>query len=182
MDRRETLKALAVGSLSVTAFLTACSDDKKKQPVGAGVKTPEYGRTEEEKKRDTELEKDKFFTPEEIKTITVLADIIIPADEHSGSASEAKVPEFIEFIVKDMPKYKTPMRGGLRWLDLHSSRLYDNRFTDCSGKQQLALIDQIAYPEKAAPEMSQGVAFFNLMRNLTANGFFTSKIGIKDID
>lgn len=183
MDRRETLKALAVGSLSVSAFLTACSDDKKaKPPVGAGVKTPVYGRTEEEKKRDIKLEEEKFFTPEEMKTITVLADIIIPADEHSGSATDAKVPEFIEFIVKDMPKYKTPMRGGLRWLDLHSSRLYDNRFTDCSSKQQLALIDQIAYPEKAAPEMSQGVAFFNLMRDLTANGFFTSKIGIKDID
>jgi hypothetical protein len=183
MDRRETLKALAVGSLSVSAFLTACSDDKKtKPPVGAGVKTPVYGRTEEEKKRDVKLEEEKFFTPEEMKTITVLADIIIPADEHSGSATDAKVPEFIEFIVKDMPKYKTPMRGGLRWLDLHSSRLYDNRFTDCSSKQQLALIDQIAYPEKAAPEMSQGVAFFNLMRDLTANGFFTSKIGIKDID
>jgi hypothetical protein len=183
MDRRETLKALAVGSLSVSAFLTACNDDKKtKAPVGAGVKTPVYGRTEEEKKRDIKLDEEKFFTPEEMKTITVLADIIIPADEHSGSATDAKVPEFIEFIVKDMPKYKIPMRGGLRWLDLHSSRLYDNRFTDCSSKQQLGLIDQIAYPEKAAPEMSQGVAFFNLMRDLTANGFFTSKIGIKDID
>jgi len=183
MDRRETLKALAVGSLSVSTFLTACKDDKKtKPPVGAGVKTPVYGRTDEEKKRDVKLEEEKFFTPEEMKTITILADIIIPADEHSGSASDAKVPAFIEFIVKDMPKYKTPMRGGLRWLDLHSARLYENRFTDCSSKQQLALLDQIAYPEKAAPEMSQGVAFFNLMRDLTANGFFTSKIGIKDID
>jgi gluconate 2-dehydrogenase gamma chain len=180
MDRRETLKSLAVGSLSVSAFLTACTT-KKTEP-GAGVKLPVYGRTADEKVRDTKLKDETFFTPEEMKTITVLADIIIPADEHSGSASEAKVPEFIAFIVKDMPKYKTSMRGGLRWLDIHSARLYDNRFTDCTSKQQLALIDQIAYPEKAAPEMSQGVAFFNLMRDLTANGFFTSKIGIKDID
>ena len=182
MDRRETLKALAVGSLSVSTFLTACSDDKKIKEPGAGVKVPVYGRTEDEKKRDDKLKEEKFFTPEEMKTISVLADIIIPADEHSGSATDAKVPEFIEFIVKDIPKNKIPMRGGLRWLDLHSSRLYDNRFTDCSKQQQLALIDQIAYPEKAKPEMSQGVAFFSLMRDLTANGFFTSKIGIKDID
>ena len=184
MDRRETLKALAVGSLSVTAFLTACStDDKKTKEVGAGVKAPVgYGRTEDEKKRDSKLKEETFFTPEEMKTITVLADIIIPADDRSGSATDAKVPEFIEFMVKDIPRYKTPMRGGLRWLDLHSSRLYNNSFTDCTQQQQLALIDQIAYPEKAAPEMSQGVAFFNLMRDFTANGFFTSKIGIKDID
>ncbi|SFE69500.1 Gluconate 2-dehydrogenase subunit 3 [Chitinophaga sp. CF118] len=180
MDRRETLRALAVGSLSVSAFLTGC-DPKKSKEVGEGVKAPVYGRTDVEKKRDAALESEKFFTPAEMKTITVLADIIIPADEHSGSASEANVPEFIEFIVKDMPKYKTPMRGGLRWLDIHSTRLYNNGFTDCSSQQQLALIDQIAYPEKATPEMSQGVAFFSLMRDFTANAFFTSKIGIKDL-
>jgi gluconate 2-dehydrogenase gamma chain len=180
MDRRETLKALAVGSLSVSAFLTAC-DTKKPKPVGEGVKVPVYGRTDVEKKRDEALHAEKFFTAAEMKTITVLADIIIPADEHSGSASEAGVPEFIEFIVKDVPKYKTPMRGGLRWLDLHSTRLYNNGFTECNRQQQLSILDQIAYPEKASPEVSQGVAFFNLMRDFTANAFFTSKIGIKDL-
>jgi hypothetical protein len=111
----------------------------------------------------------------------VLADIIIPMDEVSGSASEAGVPAFIEFIVKDMPDHQTPMRGGLRWLDLQAYRLYEKSFRDCSGEQQIALVDQIAYPKKAKPEMAQGVAFFNLMRNLTATGFYTSQIGVKDI-
>jgi hypothetical protein len=122
-----------------------------------------------------------FFTPEEMATITVLGDIIIPRDEVSGSASDAKVPEFIEFIVKDMPEHQTPVRGGLRWLDLHSYKRFEKSFKDCSAKQQIEIVDEIAYPGKAKPEMSQGVAFFDIMRDLVSTGFYTSEIGVKDI-
>ena len=114
-------------------------------------------------------------------TITILADIIIPKDEVSGSATDAKVPEFIEFIVKDMPDHQTPMRGGLRWLDLHASRRYEKSFKSCSQEERISIVDEIAYPKKAKPEVAQGVAFFNLMRNLTATGFYTSKIGVEDV-
>ena len=115
-------------------------------------------------------------------TITLLSDIIIPKDEISGSASEAKVPEFIEFIVKDMPAHQVPMKGGLRWLDLQCIKRFDKSFKDCSQQQQIELVDMIAFPEKAKPEMSQGVQFFRLMRDLTATGFYTSEMGIKDLD
>jgi hypothetical protein len=114
-------------------------------------------------------------------TITILGDIIIPKDEVSGSASDAKVPDFIEFIVKDMPQHQTPMRGGLRWLDLQCIKQFGKAFKDCSPEQQIQLVDQIAYPNKAKADMKQGVAFFSLMRNLTATGFYTSEIGVKDI-
>jgi hypothetical protein len=124
---------------------------------------------------------EKFFTQHEMATIAVLCDIIIPRDEVSGSATDAKVPDFIEFIVKDKPQNQTPMRGGLRWLDMQSNKNFEKAFLDCSKEQQITLVDQIAYPEKAKPEMKQGVSFFNLMRNLTASGFYTSEIGIKDI-
>jgi hypothetical protein len=110
-----------------------------------------------------------------------LGDIIIPKDEKSGSASDAKVPNFIEFIVKDMPDHQTPMRGGLRWLDLQCLNRFGKVFTDCSHAQQIELVDMIAYPAKAKPEMAQGVAFFNRMRDLTASGFYTTKMGIDDI-
>src|SRR5690606_20194821 len=90
-------------------------------------------------------------------------------------------PDFIEFIVKDLPEHKIPMRGGLKWLDIQSVKLYGQPFIKCSTPEQLALIDAIAYPDQAAANMKQGVAFFSLMRNLTASGFFTSAIGIKDI-
>jgi gluconate 2-dehydrogenase gamma chain len=127
------------------------------------------------------LDMDKYFTDHEMATITVLGDIIIPKDEVSGSASDAKVPDFIEFIVKDMPQHQTPIRGGLRWLDMQCFKNFDKSFVDCSSAQQIEMVDQIAYPEKAKPEMAQGVAFFTLMRNLTATGFYTSEMGVADI-
>ncbi|SFN82399.1 Gluconate 2-dehydrogenase subunit 3 [Chitinophaga sp. YR627] len=182
MDRRESLKALTIGSLSVGAILTGCDDKKSpaKDKETAG-KLGGYGRTEPEATRDAALMAETFFTATELKTITVLADIIIPADDHSISASAAKVPEFIEFMAKDQPQFKLPLRGGLRWLDVQCMKRYNNAFTDCTQQQQLELVDQIAYPEQAKPEMSQGVAFFSLMRDLTANGFFTSEAGIRDL-
>ncbi|HEY1007547.1 MAG TPA: gluconate 2-dehydrogenase subunit 3 family protein [Sphingobacteriaceae bacterium] len=180
MDRRESLKLLAVGSLAAGTMLApACTDDKKsaaRAPAGEG-----YGRTPEEEERDRELMNETFFTKEEMATITVLSDIIIPADDRSGSASQAGVPEFIEFIVKDQPSYQTPLRGGLRWMDMRSVRNYGKPFAACSNEQQLELVDRIAYPQKQDPEMSQGVSFFKTMRNLVATGFFTSKMGIEDL-
>ncbi|RYZ92767.1 MAG: gluconate 2-dehydrogenase subunit 3 family protein, partial [Sphingobacteriaceae bacterium] len=106
---------------------------------------------------------------------------IIPADETSGSATDAKVPAFIDFIVKDMPEHQIPLRGGLRWLDLQCLNRFNADFITCSQTQQLEVIDLIAYPLKAKPGMQQGVAFFNRMRDLTATGFFTTKIGFKDV-
>src|SRR5690606_19784027 len=156
-------------------------DDKSKsvQAVADADKLP--GVMDWEHERTQKLLEEKFFTDHEMATITVLADIIIPKDEVSGSASEAGVPEFIEFMVKDLPDNKTPMRGGLKWLDLQAQRRYGDAFVNCKEVDQLALVEEIAYPEKAKPEMQQGVAFFSLMRNLTSSGFFTSEIGIKDI-
>ncbi|MCW3462348.1 gluconate 2-dehydrogenase subunit 3 family protein [Chitinophaga nivalis] len=183
MDRRESLKALALGTLSVGTILSAtgCEDKKATGDKKAAGNAPGYGRTPDEVTRDKALMEEHFFTPEEMATITLLADIIIPADDHSCSASEAEVPAFIEFIVKDMPKHQLPMRGGLRWLDVQCAKRYNNSFAGCNATQRMEMVDLIAWPEKAAPEHLQGVAFFNIMRNLTATGFFTSKAGIKDL-
>ncbi len=136
---------------------------------------------QEEAEYDKKLQSEIFFTEHEMATLAVLVDIIIPADEISGSATEAKVPDFIEFIVKDKPNLQNPMRGGLKWLDIYCLKNFEKSFKDCSTEQQISLIDEIAYPEKAKKEMKQGVAFFNTLRNLTASGFYTSKIGVKDI-
>jgi gluconate 2-dehydrogenase gamma chain len=73
------------------------------------------------------------------------------------------------------------MRGGLNWLDMQCFKLYNKSFVDCSKEQQIEMVDAIAYPKKAKPGMKQGVAFFNLVRNLTATGFYTSEIGGKDV-
>ena len=187
MDRRESLKALAIGSLGAGTLLIGCdsdtkTDQKSAKDVKKNAASEGYGRTDEEKERDARLMEEQFFTEAEMATITVLSDIIIPADSRSGSASDAGVPDFIEFIVKDRPENQTPMRGGLRWVDIKSNKLFGKSFTDASKAQQLELVDMIAYPENAAPENRQGVAFFSQMRNLTAMGFFSSKIGIEDMN
>ncbi|MGH2645047.1 MAG: gluconate 2-dehydrogenase subunit 3 family protein [Chitinophagaceae bacterium] len=202
MDRRESLKSIALGTLSAGLLLEACNPKTKKAGANGENGNAESGqdntgsdawagkfesweessgRQPFEVDRDKKLMAEKFFNDHEMKTIAVLADIIIPADDKSGSATDAGVPDFIEFIVKDMPENQTPMRGGLRWLDMECLNRHDNVFTDCSQPQQLAIVDDIAYPAEVKPELQQGASFFNLMRNLTASGFFSSKMGIKDI-
>ncbi|GAB2662715.1 hypothetical protein GCM10027036_15690 [Flavihumibacter cheonanensis] len=183
MDRRKSLKALALGTLSTGLLLDACkeTDKKAEAPKTDTTGTGKIDRMPEELEHYNKITADKFFTEHEMATITILADIIIPKDEVSGSASDAKVPDFIEFIVKDMPEHQTPMRGGLRWLDLQCLRQFEKSFKDCSEQQRIAMVDQIAYPNKAKAEMKPGVNFFNLMRDLTCTGFYTSEIGVKDI-
>src|SRR5436853_6686008 len=116
MNRRESLKALGITSLSAAVLVEACKDKtNSKEAVTTGSATNDADRLPNEIERDKALEKEQFFTTAEMATITVLADIIIPKDEKSGSASDAGVPAFIEFIVKDMPDHQVPMLGGLSW-------------------------------------------------------------------
>ena len=179
MDRRKYLKTMAVGTLSASVLLDSCNTLETKAP--AAFTPPPLDRQPIENEREAKLKAEQFFDPHEMATITVLADIIIPRDETSGSASDAKVPDFIEFMVKDRPAHQIPMRGGLKWLDVQTNKRFNKTFVDCSSTQQIEIVDEIAFPEKAKPGMEQGVAFFNLMRDLTATGFFTSEIGIKDL-
>jgi hypothetical protein len=193
MDRRKLIKLITTGTLAVPAVIAGCKDEDKKPEV---AKEPQFNL--DRNKDELQYEKSllamgNFFTDHEMATITLLADIIIPKDEVSGSASDAKVPEFIDFIVRDMPEHQTPMRGGLRWLDMQCFKRYEKSFVDCSHQQQMAIVDDIAYPEieyidekgnkikkgKVKPGREQGVAFFDLVRNITA--FYTSEIGIKDV-
>lgn len=180
MDRRKYLKTLAVGSVGA-GILIQCEPKEDKATTAAPSSSFTYDRTPEELEREKKLQAEKFFDEHEMKTITILADIIIPKDEVSGSASDAGVPAFIEFIVKDMPHYQTPLRGGIKWLDIQCMKRFEADFASCNAQQQIEIVDEIAFPEKARPEMQQGVSFFNTMRDLTACGFFTSKIGIEDL-
>lgn len=180
MDRRKSLKILATGAIATGAVVVGCTNAEQNNKVTEP--TFNLDRAKEELEREKKLlSEPDFFTTHEMKTITVLADIIIPADEISGSASEAKVPEFIAFIVKDMPNHQVPMKGGLRWLDIHCLKKYEKSFFDCTPTEQLSVVDKIAFPKRAKPEMSQGVKFFSLMRDLTSTGFYTSQEGVKDI-
>ena len=177
MDRRKSIKAMILGTVSTAVLVEAC---KSSATTVAEVNMDD--RMQEEKDYLVKVKAEpNFFTEHEMATITLLSDIIIPKDAVSGSATDAKVPEFIEFIVKDMPDHQVPMRGGLKWLDLHSYKKHAKAFTECTSKEQIAIVDEIAYPQKAAPELAQGVSFFNKIRDLVTTGFYTAEIGVKDL-
>jgi len=123
-----------------------------------------------------------FFTEHELRTVRLLADMILPADIRSGSAGDAGVPEFIDFMMIDRPTGQLPMRGGLAWLDVEARERFDRPFVDCAESERVHILDDIAWPERAPEGLSHGVAFFSAFRDLTATGFWTSKMGIEDLE
>ena len=179
MDRRESIKSLALVPLATTigwstslgkrspSDLRADQGPNDQHPPGTPYTYPEAPR---------------FFSDHEFETVTVLSDWIIPADERSGSASEAHVPGFIDYTMVDQPWQQTPVRGGLAWLDAECRSRFGRPFVDCDDSDQRETLDRIAYPESAGPEMQYGVVFFNRFRNLVASGFWTSKMGIEDLE
>lgn len=123
----------------------------------------------------------KFFTAHEWATVHLLVDMIIPKDDRSGGATDAGVPEFIDFMMNDDPTRRTAMRGGLAWLDLECTHRFDKTFLDASATERAGVLDDISWPTRPKPEFSQGTAFFTSLRNLTASGFFSSKMGVADL-
>jgi len=181
MNRRENIKLLFTGASGL--LLAGCNVEETastETPSAEGLSAG--GRSPEELAIDANLHASTFFTPEEKYKLEYLVDVIIPRDETSAGALDAGVPDFLEFMMKDMPVHQTPMRGGLRWLDNYAKDLHEMEFMELSKQQRIAIIDEIAYPEKARPEVIYGVRFFNLLRDLTATGFFTSRLGIADLD
>ncbi len=181
MDRRNSLKTLLVGSVAGGLMVTGCAPADSAKVAEEQPQIPGYGRNENEKLHDQKILAEIFLNEHELETIAVLCDIILPSNADFGSASDAGVPEFIEFIVKDMPDNQLPMRGGIAWLDSHSNKLHNLEFKKLTDAQQKAMCDTIAYPGKTAPELLPGEKFFTRMRNLTMTGYFTSEIGVKDL-
>src|SRR5919198_216354 len=125
-----------------------------------------------------------FFNAHEWSTVRLLVDYIIPRDERSGSATDAKVPEFIDFLMSDKDASsasKTAMRGGLAWLDNECQHRFARSFVAATDAQRRQVLDDIAWPKKARPEVHHGVVFFSRFRDLTASGFFSSQMGWQDV-
>jgi hypothetical protein len=125
-----------------------------------------------------------FFNNHEWRTVRVLVDYVIPRDKRSGSATDAKVPEYIDYLLSEKTaslNTQTAWRGGLAWMDTESQKRFGRTFLQASDTQRRQILDDIAYPEKAKPEMRYGVAFFNRLRDMTASGFFSSAMGWQDV-
>jgi len=125
--------------------------------------------------------KPKFFTAHEYATVGILVDLIIPKDERSGSATEAGVPEFMDFMMIDQPRRQVAMRGGLAMIDRLCEDRYAKRFTALTDTQRRAILDEIAYTSNPDPGLQHHIVFFNSFRDLTASGFWTTKMGIEDL-
>ena len=171
MNRRELLQLLGAAPLAAGFTWTdAEAAQASSQAQAARKGTPSKSTY-----------KPKFFTAREYTMVGVLADMIIPKDDRSGGATDAGVPEFMDFMMGDQPARQTAMRGGLAWVDLECQDRYDKRFLECSEAERTAVLDDIAWPKRAKPELAQGVAFFNSFRDLTAAGFWSSKMGVEDL-
>jgi hypothetical protein len=186
MKRRDSLKYMLVGTIAgaTVTSTTSCKTeiDDAKGVVKDNTKNL-YGRTPSEIEHDDKVNLETYFNEHEMLTIATLCDIILPATPSAGSATEAKVPDFIEFIVKDLPGNKLPFRGGLMWLDTEANQRFEKRFIDCTPEQEIEIIDDIAYPDPDGekPEMAPGIKFFNQIRNLTMTGYYTTKMGFEDL-
>jgi gluconate 2-dehydrogenase gamma chain len=166
MDRRESLKMLALAPM--VGYVLPDQDVRAAQQKAVAARLADDFTP-------------KFFTAHEYETVRVLVDLILPADDRSGSATDVGVPEFMDFMMMDRPEMQVPMRGGLGWLDMHARRRFGKPFREGTDAERRALLDEIAYPEQAAAEVTHGVAFFNGFRDLTASGFWTSKPGMEDL-
>lgn len=171
LSRRDVLKSLTMGS--------ACS------ALGAiPLRAAEYAHSmiAAEKAQTSQREyTPKFFLPQQYKTLKMLCETILPADGDSGGAIEAGAPEFIDLLTSENAEYQLKLGGGLMWLNSQCVDRYGNEYSNCAPKQQTEILDLIAYRAHAAQDsmLTPGVEFFSFLRKLTADGFFTSKIGIQ---
>jgi len=174
VSRRDILRTLAAGAVggSVLQVIPAKAAEfahqavrKEKAAAPAGKYAP------------------KFFDAHQYETLNSLCETIIPKDEKSGGAIEAGAPEFIDLITSENEEFQVKLGGGLLWLDTRCVDQFGRAYLECSAEQRKETLDLIAYRKNAKKDasLSQGVAFFALLRNMTCDGFYTSKIGIDDL-
>jgi gluconate 2-dehydrogenase gamma chain len=174
VSRRDVLRSLAIGAAggSVLQMIPAQAAEyahalvrKEKVASATGRYTP------------------KFFSAHQYETLTSLCDTIIPKDERSGGAVEAGAPEFIDLLTSENMEFQTRIGGGLMWLDNFCIDRYGKAYLECAAEQRKEVLDLIAYRKNAKerPGLKSGVAFFAALRDMTCDGFYTSKIGIADL-
>ena len=167
INRRRVLQLLGAAPLAAGFVWTEAEVLEAQQRTQQARRAPAY--------------KPAFFTAHEFATVMLLAEMIIPKDERSAGATEAGVPQFMDFMMLDQPTRQVPMRGGLAWLDQESNSRFNTNFRASTEAQRTAILDDISGLEAPSPDLSHGIAFFRSFRDLVATGFWTSKIGIDDL-
>ena len=171
ISRRDVLKFLAAAPLAEFAVSALDIDHASTMAHDALVELRQRGQTY----------RPQNFSAEEWRTVRVLVDMIIPRDARSGSATDAGVPEFMDFTLGDRESMRKGVHDGLAWLDGESQKRFGKTFVAATVTERKAILDDIAWPKKAAPEMQDGVRFFTRFRDFTASGFWSSKMGVQDL-
>jgi hypothetical protein len=172
INRRDLIKLLSAAPVAAGFAFTEAEAQQAHHQAQAARQTA---------RRTGAAFKPQFFTQHEYQTVRVLSDLIIPKDERSGGAIDAGVPEFMDFIMIDQEDRQVAMRGGLGWLDLEAQRRFDKTFLAATDAQRREILDDISTYGELKPGMSHGRIFFRSFRDLTASGFWTSKMGIEDL-
>ena len=179
MERRESIKAMILGSFGTSLLLQSCLHTSAEQ-LQEKIWKYQYGRTPKEAAHDRKLLGQQFFDEHQMKLIGRLADLILPPHDN-GSTTEAEVPGFIEFIAKDIPSLQSPLKSGLKWLEEESNKQFQGSFLDISEGDQKSILDDIAFQVEGVEKQPDGIAFFSLIRDLVITGYFTSEVGLKDL-
>ncbi len=185
MDRRKSIQTIILGAGASALAFHGCKTDQVEgdKVVSDMEETKYFGRTPKELERIEKLKAEQLFNEHEMETITVLSTVILPPKEPHGGPIEAEVPEFIEFMGKDIPEMQTTLLGGLMWLDHKSNTEFGTEFKSATLDQQKQICDEICWydTETSLDEQPLEIQFFSLMRNLTLTGYYTSKVGIADL-
>jgi gluconate 2-dehydrogenase gamma chain len=174
ISRRDILRTLAVGAVSGSVL----------QIIPAAAAASIHQMVQSEKSAAPEGNyTPKYFSAPQYAALLVLCDMIIPKDEKSGGALEAGAPEFIDLLTSENPDYQLKLGGGLFWLDGFCTDRFGKLFLQCTPEQETEVLDLIAFRKNATKDssLSQGIAFFAFLRDLTCDGYYTSKIGIADL-
>ncbi|NNM17774.1 MAG: gluconate 2-dehydrogenase subunit 3 family protein [Croceitalea sp.] len=185
MNRRKSIQSIILGTgASALAFHGCRMDGTTENEEFPNIGDTKYfGRTPEELERLEKLNAEQLFNAHEMETIAVLSTVILPPKEPHGGPIEADVPEFIEFMGKDIPELQTTLLGGLMWLDHKSNTEFGVEFKSATLEQQKQICDEICWHDIDVPLDKQAleIQFFALMRNLVVCGYYTSKVGIADL-
>ena len=173
ITRRDVLKTLAIGAAGGSVL----------QAVPLQAAQHVHRMITQEKSHAAGTYRPKFFSAHQYQTLSSLCDAIIPADEHSAGAVKAGAPEFIDLLTSENKDYQLALGGGLMWLDGLCADRFGSTYLACSPAQKTQVLDLIAYRKNADNDasLSQGVEFFAFLRRLTSDGFYTSEIGIEDL-
>jgi len=191
IGRRSALRLIGTAPIAVAFTLGANEAAAAAEKAATAVKAAAAGKPYVP----------KFFNPQEWKTVRILVDLIIPKDERSGSATDAGVPEFMDYLMNDptdtdlqRERRQTAMRGGLAWINSVCERRFGHAFAEAPETERTAILDEIAYskdeqedeaemrePRDLRVMVKHGPSFFNSFRDLTASGFWSSRMGVEDL-